>query len=82
MASWKQERFVCLGCGANSNFFTSRVAASVHNTRNKSCNGTGIKRIIIETRAGDREVGGSGAGGSIPYLRHQKAGKDSNNALR
>ena len=57
-------------------------SASVHNSRNQSCNGTGIKHITVETRTSDREVGGSGAGGSIPDLLHQKPGKDSNNALR
>ena len=69
---------MCIGCGANSNLFTSRVAASCHNTKNRDCKGTGIKRITIETRPGDREVGGSGAGGSIPDLRHQKPGNDPN----
>ena len=49
-----------------------------HNTKNRNCRGTGIKRITIETRPGDREVGGSGAGGSIPDLRHQKPGNDPN----
>ena len=27
-----------------------------HNTKNRNCRGTGIKRITIETRPGDREV--------------------------
>ena len=67
---------MCIGCGADSNLFTSRTAAMCHNTKNRDCKGTGIKRITIETRPGDREVGGSGAGGSIPDLRHQKPGND------
>jgi len=76
MASWKQERFVCIGCGGNGNFFLTRKAASVHNARNEKCRGKGIKCITVETRPSDREVGGSGAAGSIPDLRHQAPGID------
>ena len=53
MASWKQERFVCIG---NGNFFLNRKAASVHNAKNERCRGKGIKCITVETRHSDLEV--------------------------
>ena len=68
---------MCVGCKGTCTkctLFLTRKAASVHNSRKQSCKGTGIKRITVETHPGDREVGGSGAGGSIPYLRHQPPG--------
>ena len=43
---------------------------------NAKCKGQGIKCITVETRASDREVGGSGAAGSIPDLRHQAPGNE------
>ena len=75
----QRKGFVCVGCKGTCTkctLFLTRKAASVHNARNKSCNGTGIKRIAVETSSGDREVGGSGACGSIPDLRHQKPGNN------
>ena len=57
-----------IGCGGNGNFFLTRKAASVHNARNEKCRGKGIKCITVETRPSDREVGGSGAAGSITEI--------------
>ena len=56
--------------------FLTRKAAHVlvQNARNESCKGKRIKYITVETRPSDREVGGSGAAGSIPDLRHQPPG--------
>ena len=70
---------MCVGCKGpctKCTLFLTRKAASVNNARNESCKGKGIKCITVETRPSDREVGGSGAGGSIPDLRHQKPGDD------
>jgi hypothetical protein len=65
---------VCVGCKGTGPLFLTRKAASVHNFRSASCKGKGIKCITIETRPGDREVGGSGAAGPVPDLRHQPPG--------
>ena len=65
---------MCVGCKGTCTLFLTRKAAHVQNARNESCKEKGIKCITVETRPGDREVGGSGAAGSIPDLRHQPPG--------
>ena len=70
----QRKGFVFVGCKGTDPLFLTRKAASVHNARSASCKGQGLKCITVETRPGDREVGGSGAAGPIPELRHQPPG--------
>jgi len=72
-------RFICAGCEARGMFFETyptQRSANMHITKTPQCRAAsmGIKTIVVETRPTDTMVGGSGASGAVPDLRHQPPG--------
>ena len=62
-------RYVCMGCqssGHGVKFFPNYKAAACHWARSPTCNQSGrsIRVVGIESKPGDRDVGGSGAAGT------------------
>jgi len=51
-------------------------SANMHIAKTTQCRlaGMGVKTVVVETRATDTMVGGSGAAGPVPDLRHQPPG--------
>ena len=72
-------RYVCVCCEQRGTFtsaFPTIRAARTHIGRSRTCAaaGLGIQEITLETRQTDTMVGGSGAAGPAPDLRHQPPG--------
>ena len=74
-------RYICVCCEEleHSTFtsaFASVRAAKTHIGMSPACRaaGLGIRELVLETRQTDNMVGGSGAAGPAPDLRHQPPG--------
>jgi len=72
-------RFVCAKCKDSGMFFTTfptEKSGNAHIGRTPVCKaaGMGLRTIVLETRPTDTMVGGSGAAGIVPDLRHQPPG--------
>ena len=72
-------RFICAGCEARGMFFETyptERSANMHVAKTPRCRvaGMGFKTVVVETRATDTMVGGSGAAGPVPDLLHQPPG--------
>ena len=72
-------RFICVACEERGTFtaaYPTARAAKIHIGNSPPCRAAdaGIREIALETRQTDAMVGGSGAAGPAPDLRHQPPG--------
>lgn len=72
-------RYVCICCEQRGTFtsaFSTIKSARIHIGKSRKCGaaGLGIREITLGTRQTDTMVGGSGAAGPAPDLRHQPPG--------
>ena len=79
MAQTVKHRFVCVACEKRGTFTDTYLtvrAAKTHIGKSPPCRAAdlGIREIVLETRQTDAMVGGSGAAGPAPDLRHQPPG--------
>ena len=74
-------RFVCVACdqragGTFTTAYPTARSAKIHVSMSPPCRAAdlGIREIVLDTRQTDAMVGGSGATGPAPDLRHQPPG--------
>jgi len=72
-------RFVCVACQERGTFTTTYPTAravKIHIGKSTPCRAAelGVREIVLETRPTDAMVGGTGAAGPAPILRHQPPG--------
>jgi hypothetical protein len=56
--------------------YPTERSTNMHVAKTPLCRvaGMGVKTVVVETRATDTMVGGSGAAGPVPELQHQPPG--------
>ena len=79
MTQTATHRFVCVACEIRGTFTTAYPTAratKIHIAKSPACKlaDLGMREIVLETRQTDAMVGGSGAAGPAPELRHQPPG--------